>query len=85
MSTEGVSALYAGFVPILFKQIPYAIGQFTVNERCTEFIYGRMTPQKRANLTSTEKFGVTLTSGIVAGCAASILSQVRDTDALCSR
>lgn len=25
-STEGVSSLYAGFIPILCKQVPYAIG-----------------------------------------------------------
>lgn len=26
----GLREMYAGFVPILFKQIPYALGQFTV-------------------------------------------------------
>jgi solute carrier family 25 phosphate transporter 3 len=25
-STEGFSSLYAGFIPILCKQVPYAIG-----------------------------------------------------------
>lgn len=78
-STEGFSSLYAGFIPILAKQIPYAIGQFTVNERCTEFIYNRMTPEEKANLSSTKQLGVTLGSGIVAGFAAAILSHPADT------
>lgn len=76
--TEGVSSLYAGFIPILAKQVPYAIGQFTVNERATEFIYNSMTPETRASLTPSEKFGITLGSGIIAGFAAAILSHVSD-------
>ena len=96
-TTEGISSLYAGFLPILAKQGPYAIGkttisslrsteevimrlstlgQFTVNERCTEFINNRMTAEQRESLSSTGKFGVSLTSGIVAGIAAAILSHV---------
>lgn len=78
-TTEGFSSLYAGFLPILAKQVPYAIGQFTVNERCVEFIYNRMTPEQKEALTPTAKFGVALTSGIVAGIAAAILSHPGDT------
>ncbi|WWC69456.1 uncharacterized protein I206_103396 [Kwoniella pini CBS 10737] len=78
-STEGFSSLYAGFIPILAKQVPYAIGQFTVNERCTEFIYNSMTPETKANLSSTSQFGITLGSGVVAGFAAAILSHPADT------
>lgn len=78
-STEGISSLYAGFIPILAKQVPYAIGQFTVNERCTEFIYNQMTPEQRQSLSSTSQFGITLSSGIVAGFAAAVLSHPADT------
>ncbi|KAE8541126.1 hypothetical protein D1P53_002480 [Cryptococcus gattii VGV] len=78
-STEGFSSLYAGFIPILAKQVPYAIGQFTVNERCVEFIYNRMTPETRKNLSSTAQFGITLGSGIIAGFAAAVLSHPADT------
>ncbi|OCF54126.1 solute carrier family 25 (mitochondrial phosphate transporter), member 3 [Kwoniella mangroviensis CBS 10435] len=78
-TTEGVSSLYAGFIPILLKQVPYAIGQFTVNERCTEFIYNRMTPETKANLSSPSKFSITLGSGIIAGFAAAVLSHPADT------
>lgn len=76
VATEGVSSLYAGFIPILCKQIPYAIGQFTVNERCIEYIYGRMSPETRKNLSGTSHFMITLTSGIIAGFAAAVLSHV---------
>lgn len=79
LKTEGVGSLYAGFIPILCKQIPYAIGQFTVNERCLEAIYARMTAEQRKNLTSGQHFGITLSSGIVAGFAAAILSHPADT------
>ncbi|GFZ46128.1 Mitochondrial import receptor [Saitozyma sp. JCM 24511] len=78
-STEGFASLYAGFIPILAKQVPYAIGQFTVNERCTEFIYNQMTPEQKANLSPTASFTITLSSGIVAGFAAAVLSHPADT------
>ena len=51
-------------------------GQFTVNERCTEFIYNQMTPETRASLSRTSAFGITLGSGVVAGFAAAVLSHV---------
>ncbi|KAK8869814.1 hypothetical protein IAR55_000382 [Kwoniella newhampshirensis] len=78
-STEGFSSLYAGFIPIVCKQVPYAIGQFTVNERCTEFIYNQMSPETKANLSATSSFGITLGSGIIAGFAAAVLSHPADT------
>jgi solute carrier family 25 phosphate transporter 3 len=47
-----------------------------VNERCTEFIYNRMSLEQRENLSSTQQLGITLSSGIVAGFAAAVLSHV---------
>ncbi|EIW69694.1 solute carrier family 25 (mitochondrial phosphate transporter), member 3 [Tremella mesenterica] len=79
LTTEGIGSLYAGFIPILAKQIPYAIGQFTVNERCTEFIFNQMTQERKENLTPVQNFGIVLGSGIVAGFAAAILSHPADT------
>jgi solute carrier family 25 phosphate transporter 3 len=76
LTTEGIGAMYAGFIPILAKQIPYAIGQFTVNERCTEAIYKQMSPETKANLGPVQNLSITLGSGIVAGFAAAILSHV---------
>ncbi|KZW01616.1 putative phosphate transport protein MIR1 [Exidia glandulosa HHB12029] len=75
----GLREMYAGFVPILFKQIPYAIGQFTVNELCHEAALRTMSEEHKANQTTTEKFTISLGSGIVAGFAAAILSHPADT------
>ncbi|KAL6304397.1 mitochondrial carrier [Sparassis latifolia] len=76
---EGLRGLYAGFLPILCKQIPYAIGQFTVNEFCHELVFRNISEQTRANLSSSAKFTIALGSGVVAGFAAAILSQPADT------
>ncbi|KAJ8520716.1 hypothetical protein ONZ45_g2503 [Pleurotus djamor] len=75
----GVRELYAGFLPILCKQIPYAIGQFTVNEFCHELVYRKMSEETKRSLTGTSKFTIALGSGVVAGFAAAILSQPADT------
>ncbi|KAG6891654.1 hypothetical protein C0992_012703 [Termitomyces sp. T32_za158] len=75
----GIRELYAGFLPILCKQIPYAIGQFTVNELCHEGIYRCMAPETRRNLSPSANFAITLGSGIFAGSAAAVLSQPADT------
>ncbi|KAK0187907.1 mitochondrial carrier [Armillaria mellea] len=63
----GLSQLYAGFLPILCKQIPYAIGQFTVNEFCHELAYRNMSEETKRSLSDTYKFGISLGSGITAG------------------
>ncbi|KAH9841447.1 mitochondrial carrier domain-containing protein [Rhodofomes roseus] len=76
---EGFAGLYAGFLPILCKQIPYAIGQFTVNEFCHELVFRNLSEETRANLSGTGKFTIALGSGVVAGFAAAILSQPADT------
>ena len=70
--------MYAGFLPILCKQIPYAIGQFTVNELCHEAVFRSMSEEKlRATQASrSAMFGINLGSGIIAGFAAAILSQI---------
>ncbi|KAI0643148.1 mitochondrial carrier [Trametes meyenii] len=76
---EGLGGLYAGFLPILCKQIPYAIGQFTVNEFCHELAFRNMSEETKRSLSGPAKFGISLGSGIVAGFAAAILSQPADT------
>ncbi|KAI0822025.1 mitochondrial carrier [Trametes gibbosa] len=76
---EGVAGLYAGFLPILCKQIPYAIGQFTVNEFCHELALRQMSEETKRTLSGPAKFGISLGSGIIAGFAAAILSQPADT------
>ncbi|BGP46808.1 mitochondrial phosphate carrier protein [Rhodotorula kratochvilovae] len=78
-SEGGLSELYAGFVPILAKQIPYAVGQFLVNELAHEAVFRQLSPAKRENLTTAEQTGITLGCGITAGVAAAVLSQPADT------
>ena len=76
---EGFRGFYSGFVPLIFKQIPYAIGQFTVHEWAVEAIYKRMDAETRANLSQAGRTGVELSSGVVAGVAAAVLSHPADT------
>ena len=61
------------------RQIPYAIGQFTVNELCHEVAFRSMSKETRAKLSPASKLSISLGSGIVAGIAAAILSQPADT------
>ncbi|GAA5927131.1 hypothetical protein JCM1841_006058 [Sporobolomyces salmonicolor] len=75
----GMKELYAGFVPILAKQIPYAVGQFLVNELAHEAVYRQMSPEKKAALTPSANTAITLGCGVTAGFAAAILSQPADT------
>jgi len=75
----GVRELYAGFLPILCKQIPYAIGQFTVNEWCHELAFRNMTEEAKQKMTTTAKLSLNLGSGVIAGFAAAILSHPADT------
>lgn len=74
---EGLGSFYNGFTPILFKQIPYNIAKFLVFERAAESISNAV--GDKATFTSTTKTVVNLSAGIVAGCAAAIISQPADT------
>jgi solute carrier family 25 phosphate transporter 3 len=75
----GLREMYAGFLPIVLKQVPYAIGQFTVNELCHELAFRAMTEEQKKNMSGTTKWSISLGSGIIAGFAAAILSQPADT------
>jgi solute carrier family 25 phosphate transporter 3 len=76
---EGLRGFYSGFVPLLFKQVPYAVGQFSVHEAAVEVIYRAIGPERKARLSHIESTGVELASGIVAGVAAAVLSHPADT------
>ncbi|QFZ25480.1 putative mitochondrial phosphate carrier [Clavispora lusitaniae] len=78
LKEEGVGSFYNGFTPILFKQIPYNIAKFLVFERAAEAIYGAI-PTPKAELSSGAATAVNLGAGIIAGCAAAIVSQPADT------
>lgn len=76
---EGLRGFYSGFIPLLFKQVPYAVGQFSVHEAANEAIFRAMGPERKATLSHLESTGVELTSGMVAGVAAAVLSHPADT------
>ncbi|EEY22492.1 hypothetical protein D7B24_005263 [Verticillium nonalfalfae] len=76
---EGFKGFYSGFVPLLFKQVPYAVGQFSVHEAAVEAIYRTIGSERKEKLTHLQNTGVELSSGIVAGVAAAVLSHPADT------
>merc|ERR1712093_565968 len=77
-ATDGVlNGFYSGFVPILFKQIPYTITKFVVQDAAQEKIWMFMPPKDQCG--SGAKLGVSLSSGVIAGVAAAIISHPADT------
>ncbi|KAJ0136906.1 hypothetical protein HZ326_20100 [Fusarium oxysporum f. sp. albedinis] len=76
VKNEGVGALYAGFGPILFKQIPYTMAKFVVYEKVSEAVF-RKFPKK--DLSDGMQTVANLGSGLIAGFAAAIVSQPADT------
>ena len=78
LKEEGVGSFYNGFTPILFKQIPYNIAKFLVFERANEAIYNAI-PTPKVDLSTAAHTAVNLGAGIIAGCAAAIVSQPADT------
>lgn len=78
VSTQGVAGLYAGLGPILFKQVPYTMAKFAVQGKTAEAIYAAsgLTPETASKSTN---LGISLTSGVVAGVAAAIVSHPADT------
>merc|ERR1712195_470653 len=66
IASEGMlPALYSGFVPMLFKQIPYTIAKFVVQDFAQESIYNAACPKRDCG--GGTKFGISLTSGVIAG------------------
>jgi solute carrier family 25 phosphate transporter 3 len=72
-----IGGFYSGFVPILFKQIPYTIAKFVVQDFAQESIYKVVAPKR--DVSKSTKFGISLTSGVIAGVAAAIISHPADT------
>lgn len=72
-----VPALYSGFGPMLFKQIPYTMAKFAVQQKCAEKIYDSLgsSPKEMSN---GAVVGISLASGVVAGVAAATISQPAD-------
>jgi solute carrier family 25 phosphate transporter 3 len=76
---EGViRGFYSGFIPILFKQVPYTMAKFVVYEAAAEAIYNAL-PTPKEKMSNGATTAVNLGSGLIAGIAAAIISQPADT------
>merc|ERR1740130_288822 len=73
-----VGAFYSGFVPILFKQVPYTMAKFAVQGNCAEMIYDAVGSDSKS-MSGAGNIGVSLASGVVAGVVAAIISHPADT------
>ncbi|KAL8278861.1 hypothetical protein RQP46_008732 [Phenoliferia psychrophenolica] len=75
---EGIGGFYAGFGPILFKQVPYTMAKFAVFEVVSEKIIAA-TGIAKADLSSGQQTSINLGAGLTAGLAAAVISQPADT------
>ena len=77
-SQEGIGGFYAGFLPILAKQVPYTCAKFVVQGSVADSMYVGMgkTPSE---VSASTALGISLGSGVVAGVAAAIISHPADT------
>lgn len=73
-----INGLYGGFVPMLFKQVPYTMAKFVVFEALSEKIFAAL-PTPKEKLSNAAVTCVNLGSGIGAGVMAAIISQPADT------
>ncbi|KAI1000150.1 Mitochondrial phosphate carrier protein [Podosphaera aphanis] len=76
LKNEGIGAFYAGFGPILFKQVPYTMAKFVVYEKVAETIYKSVDKRTASDGLQTT---INLGSGLIAGFAAALVSQPADT------
>jgi solute carrier family 25 phosphate transporter 3 len=76
LKNEGIGALYSGFGPILFKQVPYTVTKFVAFEKISENIFAQL---DKSTLSSGGVTAVNLLSGLLSGFAAAIVSQPADT------
>jgi len=73
-----IGAFYAGFGPILFKQVPYTMTKFAVQGAAAEAIYNGLGTKPEA-MSGSANIGISLGSGVIAGVAAAIISHPADT------
>lgn len=79
MAEQGLlGGFYAGFIPILCKQIPYTMAKFAVQGQTAEAIYkAKGTTPKEC--TGNQNVIISLQSGVIAGVVAAIISHPADT------
>jgi len=72
-----VGGLYSGFAPMLFKQIPYTMTKFAVQQKVAERIFESL-GSSPAEMGKSGVIAVSLGSGVIAGVAAATISQPAD-------
>lgn len=72
-----VAGFYSGFVPMLFKQVPYTMAKFAVQGAAADVI-SKATNIDLVKGTGGEKMAIALSSGVVAGVVAAIISHPAD-------
>jgi len=78
LKADGIGGFYAGFLPILAKQIPYTMAKFAVQGAAADSIYASI-GKKPSEMSSGGNVAVSLGSGVIAGVAAAIISHPADT------
>ena len=78
LKADGIGGFYAGFLPILAKQVPYTMAKFAVQGEVADAMYASMGKSPK-DLSSTTNLGISLSSGVVAGVAAAVISHPADT------
>ena len=73
-NNEGLSALFQGYPPLLFKHIPYTVTQLTCYEVLTKYIYSNF-----AGISQINSVVVSTAVAIIAAILSSIASQPGDT------
>ena len=76
--SEGIGGFYSGFLPILAKQIPYTCAKFVVQGTAADALYNSI-GKSPAEVSGSTGLGISLTSGVIAGVAAAIISHPADT------
>ncbi|KAI3333123.1 mitochondrial phosphate carrier protein [Ustulina deusta] len=76
ISEEGIRGLYSGLGPIMLKQVPYTMATFVVYENALEQAYKWV---DKSTISSPAVTGINLGAGLMAGIAATLVSQPADT------
>lgn len=71
------SGLYAGLVPLWFRQIPYTMVKFSSFEKIVELIYAKL-PTKKQDMSKLQQTGVSFLGGYIAGIFCAIVSHPAD-------
>lgn len=78
LAEDGIlHGFYSGFIPMLFKQVPYTMAKFVVYEEVSSAVFKSVGGKE--GLSDGMLTGINLGSGLVAGLAAAVISQPADT------